>query len=112
MTDGQLEIIFRKSDVKWRENSRGWEMMLSYSFETGITSGYLKGTKNADIETLVKHHVHVIGGGLHNTFGAFPPSLFGSLGSMAFPSPSLRPAFLLPMSFLSAVVASAVSIVL
>ena len=57
MTDGQLEIIFRKSDVKWRENSRGWEMMLSYSFETGITSGYLKGTKNADIETLVKHHV-------------------------------------------------------
>ena len=30
-------------------------MMLSYSFETRITSGYLKGTPNANIESLVKH---------------------------------------------------------
>ncbi|KAI1248066.1 hypothetical protein MGN70_010315 [Eutypa lata] len=48
-----MHIIFRKSDVKWGANSRGWEMTLSYSFKTGITSGYVKGTKSADIENLV-----------------------------------------------------------
>lgn len=32
-------------------------MMLSYSFGTGITSGYLKGTENANIQTLVKRHM-------------------------------------------------------
>lgn len=37
-----IEFIFRKSDVEWKGNSRGWEMMLSYSFDTGITSGYVK----------------------------------------------------------------------
>ncbi|EMR67371.1 hypothetical protein UCREL1_5631 [Eutypa lata UCREL1] len=51
--DKHMHIIFRKSDVKWGANSRGWEMTLSYSFKTGITSGYVKGTKSADIENLV-----------------------------------------------------------
>jgi hypothetical protein len=35
--------MFRKSDVEWKGTSRGWEMMLSYSFGTGMTSGYVKG---------------------------------------------------------------------
>ncbi|KAG8158335.1 hypothetical protein KVR01_012096 [Diaporthe batatas] len=38
-----LEFIFRKSDVEWKGTSRGWEMVLSYSFGTGITSGYVRG---------------------------------------------------------------------
>ncbi|KAF5012369.1 hypothetical protein FDECE_1596 [Fusarium decemcellulare] len=37
-----LQIIFRKSDVEWKGTSRGWEMMLSYSFRTKITSGYIR----------------------------------------------------------------------
>lgn len=36
------EMIFRKSDVEWLGTSRGWELMLSYSFRTRITSGYIK----------------------------------------------------------------------
>ena len=36
-------MVFRKSDVEWNDNiSRGWEMMLSYSFKTNLTSGYIK----------------------------------------------------------------------
>lgn len=38
-----LQIVFRKSDVKWNGTSRGWEMALSYSFRTKITSGYIRG---------------------------------------------------------------------
>ncbi|KAK4168219.1 hypothetical protein QBC43DRAFT_228731 [Cladorrhinum sp. PSN259] len=46
-----LQFIFRKSDVKLNEESRGWEMMLSYSFKTRITSGFVKGTESARLET-------------------------------------------------------------
>jgi hypothetical protein len=49
-----IEIVFRKSDVSWNGNSRGWEMMLSHSFKTNITSGYVKGTSSAGIELLMK----------------------------------------------------------
>ncbi|KAF4470291.1 magnesium transport transmembrane region [Fusarium albosuccineum] len=41
-TDKTLQIIFRKSDVEWKGTSRGWEMILSYSFRTKITSGYIR----------------------------------------------------------------------
>ncbi|KAK8008325.1 hypothetical protein PG991_010876 [Apiospora marii] len=44
-----LELVFRKSDVQWVGNPRGWQMTLSYSFNTGVTSGFLKGTANADL---------------------------------------------------------------
>ncbi|POS69946.1 hypothetical protein DHEL01_v211662 [Diaporthe helianthi] len=54
---GHLELIFRKSDVEWKGNSRGWEMMLSYSFDTGMTSGYVKAMEkmnfNAVLDDLV-----------------------------------------------------------
>ncbi|KAI1341422.1 hypothetical protein F5Y15DRAFT_431189 [Xylariaceae sp. FL0016] len=49
-----LQMIFRKSDVRWKGTPRGCEMMLSYSFETRITSGYVKGTKSARIEKLLQ----------------------------------------------------------
>lgn len=38
----KLEIVFRKSDVEWKGTSRGWELMLSHSFEKNITSGYVR----------------------------------------------------------------------
>lgn len=46
-----FQFIFRKSDVKLKTESRGWEMMLSYSFKTRITSGFVKGTESARLET-------------------------------------------------------------
>ncbi|KAB5523098.1 hypothetical protein GE09DRAFT_977065 [Coniochaeta sp. 2T2.1] len=42
----RLQFVFRKSDVKWGTQSRGFEMMLSYNFRTRITSGYLRGNKS------------------------------------------------------------------
>jgi hypothetical protein len=53
--DANLQIIYRKSDVKKRGKTRGWEMMLSHSFRTGITSGYIKGTPNAEIKRALAH---------------------------------------------------------
>ncbi|KAF4973307.1 hypothetical protein FSARC_382 [Fusarium sarcochroum] len=41
-SERSFQIIFRKSDVEWKGTSRGWEMMLSYSYQTKITSGYVK----------------------------------------------------------------------
>ena len=43
------EMMFRKSDVRKKGKTRGWEMMLSYSFKAGITTGYVKGTPSSDI---------------------------------------------------------------
>ncbi|TPX09132.1 uncharacterized protein E0L32_001605 [Thyridium curvatum] len=47
------ELVFRKSDVEWLGHSRGWMMMLSYSFPTKMTNGYIKATESAKFnETL------------------------------------------------------------
>jgi hypothetical protein len=46
---GFLDIIHRKSDVRKKGKTRGWELMLSHSFKTGITSGYIKGTPSSDV---------------------------------------------------------------
>ncbi|KAI0099280.1 hypothetical protein GGR51DRAFT_552019 [Nemania sp. FL0031] len=51
----ELQFIFRKSDAQWKGTTRGWEMMLTYSFESKITSGYVKGTKSAGIKKLLQH---------------------------------------------------------
>ncbi|KAK0726002.1 hypothetical protein B0H67DRAFT_144609 [Lasiosphaeris hirsuta] len=48
------KMVFRKSDVKWKGTSRGWEMALSYSFRTRITSGYIRGTESARIGIMVE----------------------------------------------------------
>ncbi|KAI1852091.1 hypothetical protein JX266_002944 [Neoarthrinium moseri] len=51
--DTVLQIVFRKSDVSQNGNTRGWEMVLSYSFRSKITSGYVKGAENAEIEDII-----------------------------------------------------------
>lgn len=53
--DPHLQIIFRKSDVRKKGKTRGWELMLSHSFRTGITTGYGKGTESSDMVESVKH---------------------------------------------------------
>ncbi|KAI2630695.1 hypothetical protein GGR54DRAFT_164389 [Hypoxylon sp. NC1633] len=55
--DRHLQIIFRKSDVRKKGKTRGWEIMLSYSYRTGITTGFVKGTKSSDIVKSLKHLV-------------------------------------------------------
>lgn len=51
----RTEIIFRKSDVRKKGRTRGWEIMLSHSFRTGITSGYAKGTESSDMVKCIEH---------------------------------------------------------
>ncbi|KPM42749.1 hypothetical protein AK830_g3773 [Neonectria ditissima] len=53
--DPHLQIIHRKSDVRKKGKTRGWEMMLSYSFNTNITTGFVKGTPSSDIERALLH---------------------------------------------------------
>ncbi|RSM13710.1 hypothetical protein CEP52_001777 [Fusarium oligoseptatum] len=48
--DPHLQIIHRKSDVLKKGKTRGWEMLLSYSFKTGITTGFIKGTPSSEVE--------------------------------------------------------------
>jgi len=50
----EIEIIFRKSDVKWPTESRGFEMMLTHDFGTRTTSGYLKGTNREEVEDILR----------------------------------------------------------
>ncbi|KAH6850236.1 hypothetical protein B0I37DRAFT_413649 [Chaetomium sp. MPI-CAGE-AT-0009] len=50
-----LQIIFRKSDVRKKGKTRGWELMLSHSFRTRITTGYAKGTASSDMVESIKH---------------------------------------------------------
>ncbi|KAI0455611.1 hypothetical protein F5B21DRAFT_185686 [Xylaria acuta] len=53
--DRHLQIIFRKSDVRKKGKTRGWEIMLSYSFNTAITTGFVKGTASSDINEAITH---------------------------------------------------------
>ncbi|TLD33245.1 hypothetical protein PspLS_00466 [Pyricularia sp. CBS 133598] len=53
--DPHLQVIFRKSDVRKKGKTRGWELMLSHSFATGITNGYAKGTPSSDLVKCVAH---------------------------------------------------------
>ncbi|KAL7626854.1 hypothetical protein AAE478_003628 [Parahypoxylon ruwenzoriense] len=53
--DRHLQIIFRKSDVRKKGKTRGWEIMLSYSYKTGITTGFVKGTESSDIVDSLKN---------------------------------------------------------
>ncbi|KAI0593954.1 hypothetical protein F4775DRAFT_575960 [Biscogniauxia sp. FL1348] len=55
--DPHLQIIFRKSDVRKKGKTRGWEIMLSYSFKDGITTGFVKGTESSDIVMSLAHLV-------------------------------------------------------
>ncbi|KAI1179990.1 hypothetical protein F4777DRAFT_356362 [Nemania sp. FL0916] len=53
--DRHLQIIFRKSDVRKKGKTRGFETMLSYSFKTGITTGFVKGTESSDLAESIRH---------------------------------------------------------
>ncbi|KAM0483200.1 hypothetical protein ACHAPX_002649 [Trichoderma viride] len=53
--DPHLQIVHRKSDVRKKGKTRGWEMLLSYAFKTGITTGFMKGTPSSDIIQALKH---------------------------------------------------------
>lgn len=53
--DPHLQLIHRKSDVRKKGKTRGWEMMLSYSFKARITTGFLKGTPSSDIVPALQH---------------------------------------------------------
>ncbi|CEI39357.1 hypothetical protein FVEN_g10380 [Fusarium venenatum] len=53
--DPHLQIIHRKSDVLKKGRTRGWEMLLSHSFKTGITTGFIKGTPSSEIEKSLDH---------------------------------------------------------
>lgn len=41
--------------MRKKGKTRGWEMMLSHSFRTGITSGYIKGTPSSDVVKALTH---------------------------------------------------------
>ncbi|KAK0748624.1 hypothetical protein B0T21DRAFT_389452 [Apiosordaria backusii] len=60
-----LQIIFRKSDVRKKGLTRGWELMLSHDFSTGITTGFAKGTPSSDMVTAIKHLKECAGQVLH-----------------------------------------------
>ncbi|KAK4123725.1 hypothetical protein N657DRAFT_645313 [Parathielavia appendiculata] len=53
--DPHLQIIFRKSDVRKKGRTRGWELMLSHSFRTHMTTGYAKGTPSSDLVDSIRH---------------------------------------------------------
>ncbi|KAG5967771.1 hypothetical protein E4U13_006547 [Claviceps humidiphila] len=53
--DPHLQIIHRKSDVRKKGKTRGWEMLLSHSFRTRLTTGFLKGTPSSDIAPALQH---------------------------------------------------------
>ncbi|KAF4457546.1 hypothetical protein F53441_596 [Fusarium austroafricanum] len=53
--DPRLQIVHRKSDVLKKGKTRGWEMLLSYSFKTGITTGFIKGTPSSEVEKSLTH---------------------------------------------------------
>ncbi|GAB1320575.1 Magnesium transport protein CorA, transmembrane region [Madurella fahalii] len=53
--DPHLQIIFRKSDVRKKGFTRGYELMLSHSFRTGITTGFAKGTPSSDMVESIRH---------------------------------------------------------
>ncbi|KAI9048895.1 hypothetical protein LZ554_006749 [Drepanopeziza brunnea f. sp. 'monogermtubi'] len=50
-----LQIVYRKSDVRKKGYTRGWELMLSHEVNNGITTGFCKGTPSSDIVECIKH---------------------------------------------------------
>lgn len=44
-----LEIVHRKSDVRRQDQTRGFELVLTYSFKKRLISGFIKGTPTSHI---------------------------------------------------------------
>ncbi|KAI1826057.1 hypothetical protein F4861DRAFT_537417 [Xylaria intraflava] len=53
--DRHLHIIFRKSHVRQKGETHDWEIILSYSFNTAITTGFVKGTKYSHVNEAIRH---------------------------------------------------------
>lgn len=53
--DLEAEIVHRKSDVRKKGKTRGWELMLSHSFKTNVTTGFVKGTPSSDVVMALQH---------------------------------------------------------
>lgn len=53
--ESHLQIIMRKSDVRKKGKTRGWELMLGHHFASGVTTGYVKGTDSSDMEESIGH---------------------------------------------------------
>lgn len=51
----KTDIIYRKADVRKRGRTRGWELILSHELNTGMTTGFFKGTPESDISDYLKH---------------------------------------------------------
>jgi hypothetical protein len=51
----KTEIIYRKSDVRKKGFTRGWELMLSHDVNNGVTTGFAKGTPSSDMVECIKH---------------------------------------------------------
>ncbi|KAE8444945.1 hypothetical protein EG329_014072 [Mollisiaceae sp. DMI_Dod_QoI] len=49
-----LQVAQRKSDVRKKAKTRGYELMLSYEFNTSITTGFCKGTPSSDVLESIK----------------------------------------------------------
>lgn len=50
-----LQLVFRKSDVRKKGLTRGWELMLSHDIKRAVTTGFCKGTASSDIVECVRH---------------------------------------------------------
>ncbi len=50
-----IQILFRKSDVRKKGKTRGWELMLSHDIKSNVTTAFCKGTESSDIVESVKH---------------------------------------------------------
>lgn len=53
--DAYLQVVMRKSDVRKKGKTRGWELMLSHAFSAGVTTGYVKGTDSSEMGESVAH---------------------------------------------------------
>lgn len=55
--DPHLQLVFRKSDVRKKGLTRGWELMLAHALRGGSrrTTGFLKGTASSDVVPCVRH---------------------------------------------------------
>lgn len=51
----RIQILFRKSDVRKKGKTRGWELMLCHDIKANATTAFCKGTPSSDILTSVRH---------------------------------------------------------
>lgn len=51
----RIQILFRKSDVRKKGLTRGWELMLSHDIKANATTAFCKGTESSDIVECVRH---------------------------------------------------------